>query len=48
MKTQRFEVLSQDEVERIHGASMEILTEVGIKVSYKPAQDLFREAGARR
>jgi trimethylamine--corrinoid protein Co-methyltransferase len=45
MKT-HFEVLSQVEVERIHGASMEILLEVGIKVSYKPAQDLFRDAGA--
>jgi trimethylamine--corrinoid protein Co-methyltransferase len=47
MKTQRFEVLSQDEVERIHAASMEILSGVGIKVSYKPAQDLFREAGSQ-
>ena len=47
MKTHLFEVLSLEEVERIHAASMEILSEVGIKVSYKPAQDLFREAGAK-
>ena len=33
MKTARFEVLSQAEVERIHAASMEILAEVGIKVN---------------
>jgi trimethylamine--corrinoid protein Co-methyltransferase len=46
MKTTRFEVLSQDEVERIHAASMEILAEVGIKVNYKKARDIFREAGA--
>ena len=46
MKTARFEVLSQDEVERIHAASMEILAEVGIKVNYKKARDIFREAGA--
>lgn len=46
MKTARFEVLSQAEVERIHAASMEILAEVGIKVNYKKARDLFREAGA--
>ncbi len=46
MKTSRFEVLSQEEVERIHAASMEILTEVGIKVNYKKARNLFREAGA--
>ena len=46
MKTTRFEVLSQPEVERIHAASMEILAEVGIKVGYQKARDLFREAGA--
>lgn len=47
MKTTRFEVLSQAEVERIHAASMEILDTVGIKVDYKTARDIFREAGAR-
>jgi trimethylamine--corrinoid protein Co-methyltransferase len=46
MKTARFEVLSQAEVERIHAASMEILAEVGIKVNYGKARDIFREAGA--
>ena len=46
MKTARFEVLSQNEVERIHAASMEILAEVGIKVNFKKARDIFREAGA--
>jgi trimethylamine--corrinoid protein Co-methyltransferase len=46
MKTSRFEVLSQEEVERIHATSMEILAEVGIKVNYKKARDLFGEAGA--
>ena len=46
MKTSRFEVLSPEEVERIHAASMEILAEVGVKVNYKKARDLFREAGA--
>jgi trimethylamine--corrinoid protein Co-methyltransferase len=46
MKTSRFEVLSPDEVERIHAASMEILAEVGIKVNYKKARELFRAARA--
>ena len=46
MKTARFEVLSQAEVERIHAASMEILAEVGIKVNYRRARELFRDAGA--
>jgi len=47
MKTARFEVLSQSEVEQIHAASMVVLSEVGVKVDYKTARDLFREAGAR-
>ncbi len=47
MKTARFEVLSPAEVERIHAASMEILAEVGIKVNYKAARELFRQAGAQ-
>jgi trimethylamine--corrinoid protein Co-methyltransferase len=46
MKTARFEVLSQEEVERIHDASMEVLSTVGIKVEWKPARDRFRQAGA--
>jgi len=46
MKTHCFEVLSQTELERIHTASMEILAEVGIKVGYKTAREVYREAGA--
>lgn len=46
MKTARFDVLSQEEIELIHAASMEILAEVGIKVHYKKARELFRDAGA--
>ena len=46
MKTARFEVLSPDEVERIHGASMQVLHEIGLKVDYAPARELFRQAGA--
>ncbi len=46
MRTQRFQVLSPAEVERIHAASMEILDQVGIKVPYQTARDYYREAGA--
>jgi trimethylamine---corrinoid protein Co-methyltransferase len=46
MKTSRFEVFNQAEIEMIHAASMEILAEVGIRVNLKKARDLFREAGA--
>ena len=47
MKTARFEVLSQREIERIHAASMEILADVGIRVDYGRARELFRQAGAQ-
>ncbi|MGD8245080.1 MAG: trimethylamine methyltransferase family protein, partial [Anaerolineae bacterium] len=46
MKTTRFEVLSRQEVERIHSVSMEVLATVGIKLDYQTARDLFRQAGA--
>lgn len=47
MKTARFEVLGQQEIERIHAASMKILADVGIKVDYDKARELFRQAGAQ-
>jgi trimethylamine---corrinoid protein Co-methyltransferase len=46
MKT-LYEVLSREEIERIHTSSMDILENVGIKVDYAVARDLFRKAGAR-
>jgi trimethylamine:corrinoid methyltransferase-like protein len=47
MKTTRFEVLSPDEVQRIHEASMQILETVGVHLEWKTAQEIFREAGPR-
>ena len=38
-------LLTQEQVERIHEASLEILEEVGLKVRYEPARDLFKEHG---
>ncbi|MFC2029205.1 trimethylamine methyltransferase family protein [Chloroflexota bacterium] len=46
MKPARFEVLSQEEVAQIHAASMEVLSNVGVGVEWKPARDIFRRAGA--
>ncbi|MEJ2207645.1 MAG: trimethylamine methyltransferase family protein [Anaerolineae bacterium] len=46
MKTSRFQVLSPDEVERIHAVSMELLSSVGVHVDWPLARDLFRQAGA--
>lgn len=46
MKT-LFEVLSSDEIQRIHAASMDVLQTIGIRVDYAYARDLFRKAGAQ-
>ncbi|MBN2386474.1 MAG: trimethylamine methyltransferase family protein [Anaerolineales bacterium] len=46
MKTHPFEVLSPDEVQQIHAASMEVLSTVGVKVDYAVARKIFARAGA--
>lgn len=46
MKTARFEVLSSAEVERIHLASLDLLSTVGVRCEWKTALELFRQAGA--
>lgn len=38
-------LLTQEQIERIHDASLEILEEVGLKVRYAPARELFKEHG---
>ena len=38
-------LLTQEQVERIHDASLEILEEVGLKVRYEPARELFKKNG---
>jgi trimethylamine--corrinoid protein Co-methyltransferase len=39
------ELLTQDQVERIHHAALEILEEVGLKVRYEPAREVFKQHG---
>lgn len=39
------ELLTQEQVERVHEASLEILEEVGLLVRHGPARDLFRARG---
>jgi trimethylamine--corrinoid protein Co-methyltransferase len=46
MKTSRFEVLTREEVERIHTTSMDLLATTGVHLDWPQAQGLFREAGA--
>ena len=38
-------LLTQQQVDRIHEASLEILEEVGLKVRFEPARALFRQHG---
>ncbi|HEY5729016.1 MAG TPA: trimethylamine methyltransferase family protein [Anaerolineales bacterium] len=38
-------LLTQEQVERVHEASLEILEEVGLKVRHEPARDTFKEHG---
>jgi trimethylamine--corrinoid protein Co-methyltransferase len=39
------ELLTREQVERVHEASLEILAEVGLLVRFAPARDLFRRHG---
>ena len=47
MRTATLQVLSPHEIETIHNASMQILQEVGVKVEFPFARQLFAEAGAK-
>ncbi|MBK8780462.1 MAG: trimethylamine methyltransferase family protein [Anaerolineales bacterium] len=38
-------LLTQEQVERIHDASLELLEDVGLKVRYEPARELFKKNG---
>jgi len=39
------DLLTQEQVEKIHNASLEILEEVGLKVPYETARELFKKHG---
>ncbi|MBI3164794.1 MAG: trimethylamine methyltransferase family protein [Anaerolineales bacterium] len=38
-------LLTQEQVEKLHDASLEILEDAGLKVRYEPARELFRKHG---
>ena len=38
-------LLTQEQVEKVHDASLEILEDVGLKVRYEPARELFKKHG---
>ncbi len=39
------ELLTQEQVQRIHDAALEILEEVGLRVRYEPAREIFKQHG---
>ncbi|MBN1572229.1 MAG: trimethylamine methyltransferase family protein [Deltaproteobacteria bacterium] len=47
MKSTKFQVLSEDEVKRIHGLSFELMEEVGIKVEVKKMRQMLADAGCK-
>ena len=47
MKTHTFDVLSPEEIQQIHAASMEVLATVGVKVDYPVARQIFAKSGAQ-
>src|SRR5688500_19585114 len=40
-------LLTQEQVERVHDASLEILENVGLLVRFKPARELFEKHGCK-
>ncbi|MFX1555229.1 MAG: trimethylamine methyltransferase family protein [Promethearchaeota archaeon] len=46
MRLKKIKVLSNDEIQAIHSASIELLSKVGIKIDSPSARNLFKENGA--
>lgn len=46
-KVKTFDVLTDDDVKRIHETSMKVLESVGMVIEYEPALEILREAGQK-
>ncbi|UCC19464.1 MAG: trimethylamine methyltransferase family protein [Promethearchaeota archaeon] len=46
MKMEKLQVLSNDEIELIHSASLDLLSSVGIKIDAKDTREILKENGA--
>lgn len=44
---QRYQILTQNEIEQIHDTSLRIMEEVGIIMPYEPAKEILKKAGAK-
>ena len=47
MKSVKFQVLSEKEIKQIHGLSLEVMEEVGIKVEVKKMRDILNDIGCK-
>jgi len=47
MKSAKFQVLSEKEIKEIHGLSLEVMEEVGIKVEVKKMRNLLSDIGCK-
>jgi len=43
----QLKVLSDEDIRKVHFATLEVLAEVGVRVEYRPALELFRDHGCR-
>jgi len=44
---QRYQALTQNDIEKIHETSLKIMNEVGVVFSYAPARDILAKGGAK-
>ena len=44
---QRYQLLTQNEIEQIHENSLRIMENIGIHMTYQPAKDLLAKGGAK-
>lgn len=44
---QRYQVVSQNEIEKLHETSLKIMDEVGIVIPYEPALEILKKGGAK-
>jgi len=47
LKGGQLKVLSNDDIQRVHFAALAVLAEVGVRVEYRPALEVFRDSGCR-
>lgn len=44
---QRYQVLTQNDIEKIHENTLRILENIGVEITYEPAREILKKAGAK-